>query len=107
MLLPSLETPLQAGVGLVDSLRTPLSLATRWECNIVPLNLTSPAQKFHSFIHSFIHLFILLFIQSVERFLSVTTDFGEIEMSRHGPFWGGRRKAGVRKADALTTGALR
>ena len=33
----SLETPLKAGVGLVDNLKIPLSLATRWECNIIPL----------------------------------------------------------------------
>lgn len=31
VLLLSLETPLKAGVGLVDNLKTPLSPATRWE----------------------------------------------------------------------------
>ena len=41
VLLLSLETSLKAGVGLVDNLKTPLSLATRWGCNIVPLKLTS------------------------------------------------------------------
>ena len=41
VLLLSLETPLKAGLGLVDNLKTPLSLATRWGCNIVPLKLTS------------------------------------------------------------------
>lgn len=79
MLLFSLKTSFQAGVGRVESLSTPLNLATRCECNIVPLKLICPAQKSHSLVH----LFILLFIRSLECFLSALVDFGEIEMSRH------------------------